>query len=1014
MDKNVLEIVAKLDADVRSFIDKFDAAVKKTEALTEAERAHQALMTVGTRVTQDMLSAQEKYSQKTEHLSTLLKAGAISEETYNRAMAASKKELDLASGAEAARIKLQNEGKSVTQAATTAQEQYGQKVKQLDTLLKAGAISEETYNRSLTAAKKDLDAASGAEAARLKVEAEGKAVIQATMTAQEKYNEKIKDAERLLKAGAISQDTYKRAMVAAEKELAGVHKSMSERFAALGQGIDHVGQKMSSMGGTIVKWGGIVGGGLAGAAVAVIKTSSSFESAFAGVKKTVDATDAEFAKLRKGILDMALTIPVGQVELANIMESAGSLGVSGVDNLLKFTRTAAMLGTATNMSSADAATALAKFSNITGTAIGDVDRLGATLVDLGNKTAATESQIMDMSLRLAGAANSANYTDDQIFALAASLSSVGIEAEMGGSSMSRFISMVDLATLTGAGTTKELGKMEKAEQKVEKGADKVAKAMQTAADRTADLDQRGRELRIKMGELQEQLMKLDGQHGKTTKSNITLANQKEKLRDRIEALQRKLADLSLDYTKVNRKVGDAVTAQQRLSESVDGQSTSLTVLARVSGMTEEAFTRLYKINHVAALQSFFEGMKKAKDAGQNLDLIINELGVKEIRLIDTMKRTTGAAKLLGETIGVSAAAFKNNTALAEEARKRYTTFDSQVTLLWNNFKNLMITVGTPFLKPLNNFISENMVPRLKELAEWAEKNGAAIETWAKEKLKLAKEKLGELVGWITQNKDAIVTFTTTLIEKAITWGPTVMGSGLALYFGGTLVSAIGNSITLLGQLKRALEVMAAANMTQFFTGTIGSAGTAMSVFGVSIPGGAKGLLGIAVSAGAAVAAGYGLAACFEMLGNKDRTNFIQRWVDQFEGLRKSIDACFDWLEKLRQALFVWGEEEPQLNIQLTNGPRGLTTGTSGASSAASNAASSFSPGTSLALRAPAASGLSSLSSSAVSNVSNSSRITQNMSFQHVFPNMNPATLTVVDFLKIQAKAAAAARLRAGG
>jgi hypothetical protein len=55
------------------------------------------------------------------------------------------------------------------------------------------------------------------------------------------------------------------------------------------------------------------------------KAAISFESAFAGIRKTVNATEDEFKKMSKGILDMTRTMPVAAEELAKIGEVAGQL-----------------------------------------------------------------------------------------------------------------------------------------------------------------------------------------------------------------------------------------------------------------------------------------------------------------------------------------------------------------------------------------------------------------------------------------------------------------------------------------------------------------------------------------------------------------------------------------------------------------------------------------------------------------------------------------------------------------
>lgn len=190
--------------------------------------------------------------------------------------------------------------------------------------------------------------------------------------------------------------------------------------------------------------------GFMGAAVvkAGIDAGINFETAFAGVRKTVDATDAEFAQFNVGLRQMAKEMPTSREELARVAEAAGQLGIQK-EALLGFTRTMADMGVATNMSSDQAATALARLANITSMPQSEFGRLGSTIVDLGNKFASTESEIVEMGLRLAGAGKTIGMTEPQILGFATALSSVGIEAEMGGSAFSRL--MVNIGSAVSKG-----------------------------------------------------------------------------------------------------------------------------------------------------------------------------------------------------------------------------------------------------------------------------------------------------------------------------------------------------------------------------------------------------------------------------------------------------------------------------------------------------------------------------------------------------------------------------------
>lgn len=207
--------------------------------------------------------------------------------------------------------------------------------------------------------------------------------------------------------------------------------------SGLKKGLEHIT-------GGITKAVSAAGAALSAAGAAVVKYGMEFESAFAGVKKTVDATDEQLQTLKQGILDMSTELPTSASEIAAVAEAAGQLGIK-TDNILDFTRTMVDLGVSTNMSADEAATSLARLANITGMSQNDFGRLGSTIVALGNHLATTESEIVDMSLRLAGTGKQVGMTEDQIMALSGALSSVGLAAEAGGSAMSRTLSMMQLA-----------------------------------------------------------------------------------------------------------------------------------------------------------------------------------------------------------------------------------------------------------------------------------------------------------------------------------------------------------------------------------------------------------------------------------------------------------------------------------------------------------------------------------------------------------------------------------------
>lgn len=241
-------------------------------------------------------------------------------------------------------------------------------------------------------------------------------------------------------------------------------KEIDSQLGTLDKGFDAIGRAGKAAFDLIISGATVAATAIGAATTAAIQVGSEFESAFAGVKKTVDATDEEFAQLREGIIGMTREIPASASEIAGVMEIAGQLGIAN-DSLLDFTETMINLGVSTNMSAEDAATALAKFANIVNMddfgkdGVSNWDRLGSTVVDLGNKFATTEEDIVNMSMRLAAAGHLAGLSEADILALSTAMSSVGIRAEAGGSSMSKLIKTIQVAVENGSESLEDYAKV---------------------------------------------------------------------------------------------------------------------------------------------------------------------------------------------------------------------------------------------------------------------------------------------------------------------------------------------------------------------------------------------------------------------------------------------------------------------------------------------------------------------------------------------------------------------------
>lgn len=313
--------------------------------------------------------------------------------------------------------------------------------------------------------------------------------------------------------------------------------------------------------------------GVAGFAL-VGKAAIDWESQWTGVTKTVDGTTEQMAQLESELRNMATSLPATHEEIAAVAEAAGQLGISRED-VSSFTKTMIDLGETTNLTAEEAATSLAQFSNIMGTSADDVDRLGATIVELGNNGASTERDIVRMGLRIAGAGNQIGLSETEVLAYASALSSVGIEAEAGGTAISTFMLKTEKAVRAGG-------------------------------------------------------------------------------------------------------------------EELD-------VLAKTAGMTSDEFKRAFETDAAGALDAFLQGLGDAQAAGEDTNAILEALGATGIREADALRRLAASGTLLSESLDTGNRAWESNTALLEEAEKRYNTTASQIQVAWNQIKDAAIDAGAVIL-----------------------------------------------------------------------------------------------------------------------------------------------------------------------------------------------------------------------------------------------------------------------------------------------------------------------------
>ena len=490
---------------------------------------------------------------------------------------------------------------------------------------------------------------------------------------------------------------------------------------------------------------------------AAVKASIDYEYAFADVRKTVDATEDEYNALSDSVKKMSTEVAASAEEIAEVMSIAGQLGIEN-EHLAEFTRTMIDLGNSTNLVAADAASEAARFANIMGMSQGQFQNLGSALVDLGNNYATTESEILAMSMRLAGAGKQVGLSEAQILGFATALSSVGIEAQMGGSAFSKALVKMEVASATG---------------------------------------------------------------------------------------------------------GDA-----------------LEDFAKVSGMTAKQFKALWDSDPAAAFQSFIVGLSKMDEEGESAIATLEEIGIKEVRLRDTLLRSTNATELFSRAQETANRAWRENAALTNEANKRYATTKSRLT----NLKNTALMFARQ--------IGDDLNPTIQQIID---KANALLQKF----LSLDATQRQSIVKWAA---------------FAAAVGPVVLVLGKVVGAVGTVTGALGKAFTAIGKFSASVSM--AGGGIGGLVKVLASSKVAMVALAAALVYGAVKLVDVASGAKAAREALEGMAktakswketAAETFYGSSQGLSFFGMSKDDF---KRATGNSREWLNGL---LDVWSDGKKETN-----------------------------------------------------------------------------------------------------
>lgn len=576
-------------------------------------------------------------------------------------------------------------------------------------------------------------------------------------TAESEHKQKLVASQSAMMATASRVAELQNKYDALGREIA----SLSSRWLSFGNELSKSGEELTNIG---IKASGVGKALTLGLTTPIVsgvgyitKLAIEYESAFAGVKKTVDETSTtSYEKLSKDFREMSKTLPATASDIARVAEVAGQLGIEA-DNITGFTKVMIDLGESTNLSATSAAESLAKFVNITKMAPENYGRLGASIVDLGNNFATTEEDIIAMATRLAGAGSQIGLSQADIVGLAGALSSVGIEAEMGGSSFSKLMVKMQLASTSGA-----------------KGMDELI-----------------------------------------TKTGLS--------RREFELM---LSNSPRDFKKLADSIGMTSTEMSNIVKA----SANLEDFARISGMTADEFVQKFEKDAVGAIGAFINGLGNAEESGESAIEMLTEMGFSEIRLRDSLLRAGNAQDLFSRAVGMSNNAWEKNTALTNEANKRYETTASKIKMLRNEAIDTAIEFGGP------------LVDALRESLDVARPWINSASEMAKAFNELDKEQQQQIIKW-------------GLITAGIGPALTVFGKVTSVIGAthkglGTIIKSINTVSTALKVGKPAVEALGVASATTAgsATGLAGAIGTLGSPYTWGVLLGGTALLAIGVIA----------------------------------------------------------------------------------------------------------------------------------------------------------------------
>ena len=219
----------------------------------------------------------------------------------------------------------------------------------------------------------------------------------------------------------------------------------------------------------------------------MVNASSTIDSAYRDMRKTVEGTEEQFEALRQSAIDFSRTHVTSADQILEIQAIGGELGVA-TEDLEAFATAISNIDVATNLDTESAATVLGHLSNILHLTAEDYEGFSDALVRLGNNGASTETEIANIAERIGSMGAIVGMSASDVLAWASTIASTGQRAEAAGTAISKTMSFFETAVASAGGTIDAT--FESVNAAVDESGDKLtvfANMMGVSADEFAEM-----------------------------------------------------------------------------------------------------------------------------------------------------------------------------------------------------------------------------------------------------------------------------------------------------------------------------------------------------------------------------------------------------------------------------------------------------------------------------------------------------------------------------------------------